>query len=88
MRIIVLRILLLLFISFWLLLMAGCPGQYDSARTAVAYRHYFDNKNDQTRHEVDAARQLDKRDIIVYEIMMAVILVAAVYGFKRTGRRA
>ena len=81
------RIILLLFISFWLFLMAGCPGLYDSHRTAVAYRHYFDNKNDETRHQVDAALKLDRRDIIVYEIIMTAILIAAIYGFVRAGRK-
>ena len=83
----VLRIVLLLFISFWLFLMAGCPGMYDSHRTAVAYHHYFDNKNDETRYEVDAALKLDRRDIFVYEIIMAAILATAIYGFIRAGRK-
>jgi len=81
------RAILLLFMAFWLLIMVGCPGLYDSHRTAVAYRHYFDNKNDETRHEVDAALRLDRRDIIVYEIIMAAVLAAAIYGFIRAGRK-
>lgn len=83
----VIRVILLVFISFWLSLMLGCPGIYDSHRTAVAYRHYFDNKNDETRREVDAARKLDRRDIVVWEIIMAAVLAGAIYGFIRAGRR-
>ena len=68
-------------------MMAGCPGLYDSHRSAVAHRHYYDSPSDETRHELDAARRLDGRDILVYESIIAVVLAAAIYGFIRAGKR-
>jgi len=81
------RIFLLLFISFWLLIMVGCPGMYDSRRTAVAFSHYYDAPSDKTKQELDEAHRLDRRDIFVYESIMAAILAAALYGFTRVGRK-
>ena len=81
----VIRILLFLFMTFWILLMVGCPGLYDSRRMAVAFNHYHDAQTDATRHELDEARRLDRRDILVYESFMAAILGAAIYGFIRAG---
>ena len=82
------RIILLLFIGLWLILMASCPGMYDSHRSAIAHRHYFEAPGDETRREVAEARRFDKRSILVCEVIMAVILAAAIYGFIRTGKTA
>jgi hypothetical protein len=81
------RILLLLFMTFWILLMAGCPGMYDSIRMQRAFNHYYDAPNEKTRQDLDEARRLDRRDILVYESIMAAILGAAIYGFIRAGRK-
>jgi len=83
----VVRILSLLFMCLWLFIMAAYPGFYDTARTAVAYSHYYDAPSDITKHELDEARKLDRRDIFVFESIMAAILAAAAYGFIRVGRK-
>lgn len=82
------RIFLPLFIGFWLVLMVGCPGTYDSRRSAIAHKHYFDAPSDETRLDVAEAHRLDKRGILVSEVIMAAILAAAIYGFIRTGKKA
>jgi hypothetical protein len=81
------RILLILFMSFWIIIMAGCPGLYDSRLMALAVQHYNDARTDASRHELDEARRLDRRDILIYEMIMAGVLGAAIYGFIRIGRR-
>jgi len=53
----------------------------------VAHRHYYDSPSDETRRELDEAHRLDRRDILVYESIMAVVLAAAIYGFVRLEKR-
>ena len=82
------RVILFLFMVFWLLLMVGCPGLYDSHRSFVAHSHYYDAPSEKTKQELDEAHRLDRRDILVYESVMALILGAAIYGFIRVDRKA
>jgi len=82
----VLRIFLLLFMSLILLMMAGCPGLYDSKRRFTAQRHYEDAPSEETRREIEDAKRLDKRDIMVFEFVMLGILGFSVYAFIRAGK--
>ena len=96
----VLRILLLMFMTFVLLLVAGCPGLYDSKRGFSSYRHYYTAQRQhesapsvETQREVEAARleveaskRLDSKDIMVFEIFMLGILGVSVYAFIRAGK--
>lgn len=81
------RILLLLFMSFWILLMAGCPGLHDSKRMAVAAHHHHEADTEGTRYELAEAHRLDRRNILIYESIMAAVLGVAIFGFIRAGRR-
>jgi len=81
------RILLLVFMTFWILLMAGCPGLHDTIRMQRAFNNYHDAPSEKTRQELEEARRLDRRDIFIIEGIMAAILGAAIYGFIRAGRR-
>jgi hypothetical protein len=82
----VLRLFLLLFMGFLLLMMAGCPGLHDKRR-ATAYAHYSATPNETTRIEFEEAKRLDGRDILVYEVVMAGIFAGAVCAFIRAGRK-
>src|ERR1041384_4647494 len=82
-----LRFFLLLLMGFLLLVMAGCPGLYDSKRRAIASRHHYDAHSDATRIELEEAKRLDRRDILVYELVMAGIFAGAVNAFIRAGRK-
>ena len=73
--------------GFLLLVMAGCPGQYDSKRRAIASGHYYDAPNEATHIELEEAKRLDRRDILVYELVMAGVFVGAAYAFIRAGRK-
>ena len=84
----VLRLFLLLFMGFLLLLMASCPGLYDSKRSAIAHRHHYDAPNEVTRIELEEAKRLDRRDILVYQLVMAGVFTVTVYAFIRAGRKA
>jgi hypothetical protein len=53
----VLRLFLLLSMGFLLLVMAGCPGLYDSKRRAIAVRHHYDAPSETTRIEVEDAKR-------------------------------
>ena len=83
----VLRTFLLLFITVVVLLMAGCPGLYDSKRRFDAQRHYGDAPSEETRREIEEAKRLDRRDIMVFEFVMLGILGFSVYVFIRAGKR-
>jgi hypothetical protein len=82
----VLRIFLLMFMAFVLLLMAGCPGLYDSKRRSEAERRYARAPNEETRRGIEEAKRLDRRDIFVFEMVMAGILGASAYGFVLAGK--
>lgn len=82
-----LRLFLLLFMGFLLLVMAGCPGLYDSKRRAIAHQHYFDAPSETTRTELEQAKRLDRRDVLVFEFVMAGTFAAALYAFIRAGRK-
>ena len=80
------RMFLLLFMTLVGLLMAGCPGLYDSKRRSVAQRHYGDTPSEETRREIEDAKRLDRRDIMVFEFVMLGILGFSVYAFIRAGK--
>lgn len=96
-----LRILLLMFMTFILLLMAGCPAHYDSKRSFSSRRHYYEAQRQheiapsvETQRVVEAARleiaeanRLDGREIMVIEIFMSGILGISVYAFIHAGKR-
>jgi hypothetical protein len=85
---IVVRALLLLFIVFLLLTMASCPGLWDTKRRAVAHRHYIDSPSQATEKELEDAKRLDRRDIIIFECVMGCIVGLAFYALIRVGRKA
>ena len=96
----VLRIFLLMFMAFVMLLMAGCPGLYDSKRRFSSHRQFYDARRqheiaptpetqrafDVAKRELDDAKRLDRRDIMVFEIFMLGILGVSVYAFIRAGK--
>jgi len=96
----VLRIFLLLFMAFVLLLMAGCPGLHDSKRSFSSHRHFFDAQRqhetapsvetqralDAATRELENAKRLDRRDIMFFEAFMLGILGVAIYAFIRGGK--
>lgn len=84
----VLRIFLLLFTSLILLLMAGCPGLRDSTRRFTAERHYHDAPSAETRQELNEAKRLDHRDVVVFEFVMLGMFGLSFYAFIRAGKRA
>ena len=67
-------------------LMAACPWLYDSTRRAIASRHYFESPNDSTLKELNEARRLDRRDILVLELVGAGVLALSVLGFICAGK--
>jgi hypothetical protein len=95
-----LRILLLLFMTFVVLLMACGPGLYDSKRRFRSrHRYYWAQRNyesapgvqaqrevEEARRGVEDANRLDRRDIMVFEIFMLGVLGASVYAFIRAGK--
>lgn len=76
-----------MFMGLILLMMAGCPGIYDSKRRFAAHRHYADAPSDQTKREIEEAKRLDRRDIIVFEFVMLGVLGLSIYAFTRAGKR-
>jgi hypothetical protein len=88
------RILLLVFMAFVVLLMAGCPGHYDSRRRASASLHYYMAQRQhgsapcaETRRAVEAARRdleeakrVDRRHIMAYEVFLLGILGVSVFA--------
>jgi len=94
------RILLILFITYILLLMVGCPGLYDSKRRFSSRRHLSDADRqnvfartsdtqkavEAARLEVEEANRLDRRDILIFEAVMLPILGVSVYAFIRVGK--
>jgi len=81
------KLLLLLFMGFLLPFMASCPGLYDSRRSAIAHRHYFESPSQGTQMELEEAKRLNQRDILIYESVMAGMFALAVYAFLRAGRK-
>ena len=78
-----LRVFLLLCMGLIVLMMAGCPGLYDSKRRVTAHRHYYDAPNEETKRELENAKRLDRRDIIVFETVMLGIFGVSVFAFVR-----
>ena len=75
--------ILIVFISCLILAMVGCPGLYDSKRSVLAHRHYYDAPGQWTQRELDEARRLDRRDILIYELVLGAILVSSVFTLLR-----
>jgi hypothetical protein len=80
------RLFLLLCMSLIILLMAGCPGLHDTKRK-LAWRHYHDAPGEETRREIDEARRLNNREIVVFEVVMVGIFGLFLVAFIRAGKR-
>lgn len=72
---------------FVVLLMAGCPGLYDSKRRFTAQRHYLRAPREETKREVEEAKRLDRRDIRVFESIICVPVASASASELPTLRR-
>ncbi len=81
----VIRFLLLVFMISIVLMMVGCPCLQHTTRRAIATRHYYDAPSDRTEREVDEAKRLDRRDILVFELVMAGLFVLSLRGYDRVG---
>jgi len=68
------------------LMMAGCPGLHDTKRRALAVQHYVDAPSNDTKRELDEAKRLDRRDIIVLEFVMLGIFGSCLFAFIRAGK--
>ena len=76
----------ILFMSLTLFAMVGCPGLYDSKRRAVASRRYFDAPNETTKRELELAKAHDRRDIFIFEIVMAAVCGLSLFTYVRFER--
>jgi hypothetical protein len=95
-----LRILLLLFMAFVVLMMAEYPGLYDSKRYFSSRQHYYAARRDyeaapspetqraveEARREIEEANRLDRRDILIFEGFMLCLLGGSVWVFVRAGK--
>jgi hypothetical protein len=78
------RASLLLFMSLIVLMMTGFPAFYDSKRQAVSSRHHRDAPSAATLKELQDARRLDRRDILIFEFAMAGLVALAAFGLAQT----
>jgi hypothetical protein len=97
----IVRLLLLLFMGFVVLLMVSCPAIQHTTWTRSAFREFFTaqradeaGSTEETKRNLEAARlkleeakRMDRKQILVIELVMLGILVAAGFGFMRAGRR-
>jgi hypothetical protein len=97
----IVRVLLLLFIGFVVLLMVCLPTASHTKRTRQAFREYFEAQRadeagstaetkrlvEVARLKVEEAKRLDRKQILVIELVMLGILVGVGFGFMRAGRR-
>jgi hypothetical protein len=77
-------ILPLVFMSFIVVMMLGCPAFYDSSRRVTAQHHYGRAPSEETGQEIEKAKRLDRRGIIVFEFVMLAILGTSLFAFYRT----
>jgi hypothetical protein len=75
---------LILFISCWTLIMVSFSGLYDSQRTARARRQYHDAPSETAGKELQDAKVSDRWHILVYELLLAGVLVWPVAALIRT----
>ena len=80
------KIFFLMLTALILFLMVACPPLHDSKRRTLAQRHYNDSPNADTQREIEEAKHLDRRDIMIFECVMFGIFGASVFAFVRTGR--
>jgi len=97
----VLRIFLLLFMALVVLAMLVWPGLYDSKRRFSSHRQFYDVRRQHetaptaetqralevARIELEEAKRLDRRDIMIFETFMLGILGVSVCGFIHAGKR-
>lgn len=95
-----LRVFLLMFMALVVLLMAGGPGLYDSKRRFSAHRHFYDAQRQHetvpnvetqralevARRELTDAERSDRRNIMIFEILMLGVLGVSVSAFIRAGK--
>ena len=79
---IVRAILFFLFVSL-LLAMAGCPGLWDTKRRRIAFHNYRETPSEVTKAALVEAKRLDRRNIIVFEVVMGGIACVAALALLR-----
>ena len=78
---------LILFISFWLLVMLTFPGGYDSSKTAVAWHDYHETPNETTLKALQDAKRSERWHIFVCELVLGAVLVWPVIALVRLSNR-
>ena len=63
--------------------MFSFPGLYDTRRTALAWHRYHDAPSDATRSEVEHAKRLDRREILLWEVGLGTVLIWAAVALAR-----
>jgi hypothetical protein len=95
------RVLLLFLMGLIVLMMVSCPAMRHTKRTKMAFKEFFEARRadeagstaetkrmlEAARSKVEDARRLDRRENIIFEVVMLGVLGAAGYGFARAGKR-
>jgi hypothetical protein len=98
----IVRALLLLFMAFVVFLIVMYPATRHTKRMRLAFREYFHARDAdkagstaETKRDFEEARlklaevkRLERRENIVFEVVMLGVLGAAMYVFVRAGRRS
>ena len=79
--------LLILFICGWAFMMLSFSGLYDTRRTALAWHHYHDMRSDATRREIEDAKRLDRREILMWETALGTVLIWPVVALVRLTKK-
>jgi hypothetical protein len=80
--------LFLVFVMGLLLFVTVCyPGLYDSKRRAAAQLNYTEAPNDMTRMELENAKRIDRRDLLLCELVTCGLFAVTVYAFVRAGKK-
>ena len=80
------RAFLLLAVGVMLVAMVWGPSRYDSERSKLAHEHYYTAPNATTLRELNAAKKLDKRDILVFRSMVAAGMAVSLFLLVRAGK--
>ena len=81
------RVILILWITLVLLVMAGCPAMYHSKRTRDAHFEHLVSPGPEAEQGIKDAKQLDRKDVMRCEVALFGLLAASVYTFVRAGKR-
>ena len=85
-QMVVVRLILIVWITLLVLTIAGCPGMFHSKQRREAHYKHSVSPSAETEREIQRAKELDRWSALRIQVVLLPLLGASIYLFVRAGK--